>query len=195
MCPSCGSLERHRLLWLYLKERTGLLRDRLTVLHVAPEECLQRGLRKLRGLDYLSVDLSSSQAMERMDIAEIQKPSDSFDFILCNHVLEHVPDDRRALLELWRVLRPGGLAILQSPIDAARAVTLEDPHVTTAADRLRLYGQEDHVRIYGLDYRRRLEDAGFEVRQDSYVRELAPELVARYQLPHDEDIYLCRKPR
>jgi SAM-dependent methyltransferase len=192
-CPGCGSLERHRLLWLYLKEKTGLLRDRLTVLHVAPEQWLQRLLRRLPNLDYLSIDLSSTSAMERMDITEIQKPSASFDVILCNHVLEHVPDDRRAMRELLRVLRPGGSAILQSPIDRTRATTLEDSRVPEPAERLRLFGQEDHVRLYGRDYRARLEAAGFHVREENYAGHLSPDLVARYQLQRDEEIYYCTR--
>jgi SAM-dependent methyltransferase len=138
-CPGCDSRERQRLLYLYLHERTNLFKDRLRVLHVAPEDCLQPKLASSPNIDYISADLSSSTAMTRMDITDIQFPNGSFDVILCSHVLEHVGDDRRAMRELHRILRPGGWAILQVPVDSSQEHTFEDPRVTDPRERERLF--------------------------------------------------------
>ena len=193
-CPGCGSLERHRLLWLYLKERTGFFTRNLRVLDVAPMPVLQQRWRKLPNLDYLSVDIASPTAMVQMDITDMKFPEHQFDCILCYHVLEHIPDDRKAMQELFRVLKPGGWAILQSPIDSTRTTTLEDPSISTPEERERAFGQSDHVRVYGLDYKDRLGSAGFIVRVDSYVKQLPGVIVERYRLYGDEDIYFCVKP-
>jgi SAM-dependent methyltransferase len=142
-------------------------------------------------LDYLSADLEPRNAMIVMDITNIQYPNGTFDVILCSHVLEHVPDDRKALSELFRVLRPGGWAILQVPIVAA--ATFEDPSVTDPEEREKLFGQHDHVRNYGLDYRDRLADAGFSVTVDGFVRDLDEVETQRLGLMRHEDVYFCRK--
>ena len=126
-----------------------------------------------------------------MDISDIQYPDNTFDVVYCSHVLEHVPDDRRALREFWRVLKIGGWAILQVPITSD--VTFEDPTVTSPEERERLFGQHDHVRRYGPDYRNRLVDVGFSVTVDSFVRELDERTVSRYGLMRSEDVYFCRK--
>jgi SAM-dependent methyltransferase len=114
----------------------------------------------------------------------------AFDALLCHHVLEHVPDDRAAMRELRRVLRPGGWAILQSPIRSRLEATLEDPAVTDPRERERLFGQRDHLRQYGRDYADRLRAAGFEVRAERFFDELPPERRARHGLK-DETIWLC----
>jgi len=155
-CVNCGSLERHRVLWLWLRER---IPPKARVLHVAPEPGLSERLKAMP-IDYLSVDIDSPFAMKRCDITDIPEPDASFDVLICNHVLEHIPDDRRAMAELRRVLKPGGLAVLQHPIHD-RPDTLEDPSVVAPDDRLRVFGQEDHVRIYGWDMLDRLRSAGF----------------------------------
>ena len=110
-------------------------------------------------------------------------------------VLEHIVDDQKAMTELFRVLIPGGWAILQSPIDIERNETFEDPNVTMPQDRLRVFGQSDHVRVYGRDYKDRLEKAGFSVEVDGYVRSLGADVINKYNLDEDEDIYLCTKPK
>jgi SAM-dependent methyltransferase len=194
LCPRCGSLERHRLLWLFLTERTSLFRDRLRVLHVAPEQDLQRRLRSEPGLKYLSGDRDSALAMVRFDLERLPLRDGAVDVVICTHVLEHVDDARTALRELRRVLGRGGWALLQSPVDASRAQTLEDPSVTSPAERLRVFGQEDHVRVFGRDYAAWLRAAGFEVEVVPYGRESGPERAARHGLDPEEDVYLCRRP-
>jgi len=161
-CPRCGSLERHRLVWLYLISRTDLFDgEPKRMLHVAPEPCLEPRLKARLGDGYLTADLLDPRAMVRMDVTDIRFPGDHFDVIYCSHVLEHVPDDRCALGEFYRVLRKGGWAILLVPIGADR--TVEDPTIVTPAERRRVFGQEDHVRTYGPDYLDRLREAGFAV--------------------------------
>jgi len=191
-CPRCQSLERHRLIWLYLMRRTPLPGGRLKVLHFAPEPCIGDALRNLPDIDYTSADLYSPLAMVKMDITDIRYPDDTFDVILCNHVLEHIPDDRKAMAEMHRVLKPGGWAILQVPLNRAREATFEDPAVTTPAERERLFGQADHVRWYGRDYPERLRRAGFDVRIDAFAAGLDEAEVKRCRIVR-EDIYLCSK--
>lgn len=191
-CPSCSALERHRTLWLYLQERTNLFGDRLRILHVAPEEMLGKRLAALPNLEYLSADLTSPRAMEHFDLCEIPYPEGSFDVIVAVHVMEHIPDDRRALRELYRVLRSGGWAILDVPMEPGREVTLEDPSIHTPEQRLRYYGQKDHLRLYGSDYALRLEEAGFDVTVDDYASSLPSDVSERFRLEH-ASIHLCRK--
>jgi SAM-dependent methyltransferase len=192
-CPGCGALERHRLLWLYFNERTNLCSgQRLSVLHVAPEAIFQAAFRRMPNLHYVSADIESPLAEERIDIMDIPRPDETFDVILCNHVLEHVADDHRAMRELRRVLKTGGWAILQSPMESGLDTTFEDPTVTDPKERERLFGQHDHVRLYGRDYGKRLESAGFDVTIDRFCAELSPDLRRQHALL-DEDIYLCRK--
>lgn len=190
-CPRCGALERHRLLSIYLRERTALHRDPLRVLHLAPEPSLGRGLRALPNLRYTSADLESPAADERFDICRIPYPDDTFDVVLCSHVLEHVSDDRRAMGELHRILRPGGWGVIQVPIKGEW--TFEDSTVTSERDRHRVFGQRDHVRIYGRDYYDRLREAGFAVTLDRFAEELPSERVARHRLPVGEVICICTK--
>jgi ubiquinone/menaquinone biosynthesis C-methylase UbiE len=148
----------------------------------------------MTNLDYTSADLDSPLAMLKVDIMAIPFPDHSFDVVLCNHVLEHVPDDRKAIGELLRVLKPGGWAILQSPVNTTCEKTFEYAGAVTAEVRKTLSGASDHLRIYGLDYRERLESAGFQVKVDGYVRELSPEVVGMCALDREEDIYYCTKP-
>ncbi len=165
-CPFCGSLERHRLFWLYLFRKTEFKSSfsrgmPYRMLHVAPEKMLEQRFRKVFGKNYLTADLFSDNVDVKMDITNIQYPDASFDFIYCSHVLEHVPDDRKAMREFFRVLSSKGTAILLVPITSNH--TFEDPSITDPQERLRLFGQEDHVRCYGHDYLFRLIEAGFKV--------------------------------
>ena len=171
---------------------TNLFTDHLSVLHFAPEHILDRAFKSLGNLDYMTADLAPDRAMVEMDITNITYEDNSFDVILCSHVLEHVPDDKKAMSELFRVLRLGGWAILQVPV--LRKKTYEDPAIVTPEERERFFGQRDHVRIYGLDYRDRLESAGFNVKVDGYVRKFGSAKIRRYGLSKDDDIYFCTKP-
>lgn len=192
-CPTCGSVERHRLVWMFFKQRTNLFSDQLRMLHIAPEACFAQRLQQSENLDYLSADIESPRAMVRMDITSIDSPDDSFDVIYASHVLEHIEDDVRAMGELHRVLKPGGWAVLQVPIWGK--ATREDPTVTDPKDRERVFGQFDHVRMYGHDgeYERRLRSAGFVVSVERFVRSLTPLERRRNRLMESEDIYLCKK--
>ncbi|MFB2833641.1 methyltransferase domain-containing protein [Floridanema evergladense] len=193
ICPGCLSLERHRLLWLYLKNKTNLFNEKLTVLHVAPEYIFKIKLILLTNLNYLTADIVPGEAMVQMDITNIQYDDNYFDVILCNHVLEHIPNDDRAMKELHRVLKPNGWAILQVPLDPKLAKTIEGSPNLTLEEREKLFGHHDHVRQYGRDYRDKLEQAGFTVKVDNYPQELGIEAIKKFALIADEGIFLCQK--
>jgi len=160
-CPVCHCLDRHRLGWAFLCIRTDMFDAwPKSVLHVAPEPEFETRLRRVQTLDYLSADLERP-AMVAMDIRDIKYPENSFDVILCCHVLEHVPEDRKAMSELYRVLRPGGWLLVQVPQPPAISHTIEDASVTDPDERYRLFGWPTHVRIYGPDLKERLESVGF----------------------------------
>lgn len=160
-CPHCGSLERHRLLMLFLQKKTDLFARKPKMLHVAPELFFESIFMKRLGSNYLTADLFNPNAMVKMDICDIQYPDNSFDAIYCSHVLEHVPDDQQAMREFCRILKTNGWAILNVPI--TREKTFEDPSIVDPKERLKVFGQEDHVRCYGRDYFERLRDSGFDV--------------------------------
>lgn len=200
-CPRCGSLERHRVLWLYLERETDLFERRGALLHIAPEYSFLRRLSQTSGLRYVTGDFDSALASHELDLMDLPFEAESFDFLLCNHVLEHVEDDRRALAEIRRILKPGGWAILMCPVDHRRASTLEDPAVVTAEDRHRVFGQSDHVRLYGRDFPDRLAEAGFTVRADRYLDRFDERSIGRLGLRREQDdafgeeeIFLCVKP-
>lgn len=194
VCPTCGSQPRHRAFYLYLKERTNFYRDKLKVLHVAPFPMFRKQFSLLPNLDYISADLNDPSVDVKLDITNIPYPDNTFDVIICSHVLEHVTDDRAAMRELLRVLKHGGWSFLPVPIDIHRDQTFEDPNIVSPEDRLRYYWQEDHVRLYGLDYKNRLEEAGFIVQVNQYIQELSPEQIKKYGLHYKEDQYFGVKP-
>lgn len=194
-CPKCGSLERHRLLWLYLRDRTNFFTDHLKILDIAPLHYLQEKCKKLENLDYISADISSPIAMTKMDITDIHLPDNQFDCIICYHVLEHINDDKKAMRELFRIIKPGGWAILQVPIDPNLDKTFEDISIIQPDKRENIFGQKDHVRVYGRDYKNRLEEAGFVVKIDDYVHKLKDSKVREYALIANEEIYFCSKPK
>lgn len=190
-CPGCGSLERHRLLWVTLcalKEK-GWLRPGGRLLHVAPEPCLTEKLKT--EYDYLSVNLNGNKAMMAMDITAMTFADNTFDAVVCNHVLEHIPDDIRAIKELFRVLKPGGWASLLVPIKGD--ITQEDLSITDPKERLRLYGQEDHVRYYGRDFADRLQNAGFEVLLIPKSDLLDHSELERLSVDCENYVVLCKK--
>lgn len=197
LCPNCLSLERHRLLWLWLQRESDLFERRPRLLHVAPEVCLMRHLkRRYRGREdrYRTADLESPLADLHFDIQRIPLEDNSFDAVICNHLLEHVADDRQALRELRRILRPGGWGVLLCPIDYSRAETFEDDTITDPAERTRVFGQYDHRRIYGRDYAERLRSAGFEAEEIDYAARFTPEERRRYAFAADR-LYIVRKPQ
>jgi len=187
VCPYCQSMDRERLVYLFLQSN-NLVQKNMRVLHVAPEKNLQKLLLQ-KGVDYLAADLNSPMASIKMDIQQITFPAGHFDAIICNHVLEHVPDDGQAMRELYRVLKPGGWAVLQVPFSAVMQQTFEDPSVTTAAEREKVFGQSDHARIYGLDYPDRLRTAGFIVTAEKQD----PATAEKYALNPEEPVFFCRK--
>jgi SAM-dependent methyltransferase len=191
-CPRCGALERHRLLTLFLRSGAVTWRPNPRVLHIAPEASLKRALQRVSGIRYVPADLNPSHGV-RLDITALPFGSASLDALVCNHVLEHVPDDRQGMREFRRVLRRGGWAILQSPVDKDRADTFEDATVVDPADRERLFGQWDHVRVYGRDYADRLRGAGFDVRvvlPSDWMADMDAATIARLGL-RPAPIYLC----
>ncbi|MFH1564517.1 MAG: methyltransferase domain-containing protein [bacterium] len=194
-CPKCESLERHRLFWIYLRDKTDFFKGNLKVLDIAPVKFLQKKFKAITNLDYVSADISSPLAMLKIDITDIQLPDNQFDCIFCYHVLEHILDDQKAMRELFRVLKHGGWAILQSPIDNEREKSFENPNIVSPKERERVFGQSDHVRIYGKDYKDRLEKAGFAVKLDNYAMELGDDAIKKYGLMKDEIIYFCAKSK
>ena len=197
LCPNCLSLERHRLLWLWLQRESDLFELRPRLLHVAPEVCLMRDLRRTYAgggneADYVTADLESPLADLHFDIQQIPLEDESFDVVFCNHIMEHVEDDLRAMRELYRVLRRGGWGVILSPVELDRATTFEDDSITDEAERTRIFGQYDHRRVYGRDYADRLREAGFEVEDLDYAATLAPDERTRFALPSDH-LYIVRK--
>lgn len=193
MCPYCGSLERHRLLWLYLRQKTDFFQKKRIVLDIGPMEFFQKRCNRLSNLKYISVDIADPAVDIKLDVQHLPFTDNYFDAIICYHILEHVVDDCSALAELYRVLKPGGWAIIQSPVDNTRIKTFEDPSAVLNEERKRLFGQEDHLRIYGQDYAERLTRAGFSVRVDTFVRHMSGDVVGRFALQPDEDLYICYK--
>lgn len=185
LSPSTLSLERHRLLWLYLMNETNFFTSEKKVLHMAPEQCFLKRFKKLNH-DYTTADLYSPIADVKADITNLPFENDSFDIIFCNHVLEHIPNDTKAMQELYRVLKKGGMGIFQIPQDINRATTFEDDSITDPKERARIFGQYDHVRIYGRDYFDKLKSIGFKVKQVDYTKDISAELVDKYRLMKGE---------
>nr|WP_209309649.1 class I SAM-dependent methyltransferase [Tamlana crocina] len=188
LSPSTLSLERHRLLWLFLKDETRFFSDRLKVLHFAPEQCFLKRFRSLKNLDYTTTDLLSPIADVKADICNLPFDDNTFDVIFCNHVLEHIPDDTKAMQELYRVMKPGGWGIFQIPQDLTREDTFEDNSITDKKERAKIFGQYDHVRVYGRDYFEKLRNIGFKVEEVDYTSKLSTDLMERYCLAKGEII-------
>jgi hypothetical protein len=193
LCPKCLALERHRLLWLWLTRETDLLSSAPRFLHIAPEICLSRRFEKIfPAKNYVTADLESPLANVKMDVQKIPFSDGEFDVIFCNHVLEHVDNDRLAMCEMFRVMRPGGWGVMLSPVDETRDETFEDDTVTDPAERTKIFGQYDHKRIYGRDYADRLRETGWQVDEIDYFAALTPEERSRFGL-RSEILYVVRK--
>jgi SAM-dependent methyltransferase len=194
LCPHCMSLERHRLIWLYLQEKSDFFRQPLQILHIAPEACFIKRFEKTHGAGYITADIESPLAKVKMDVHEIPFGDNTFVVVLCNHVLEHVRDDVQAMREFHRVMKPGAFAILQVPFfPPLPDKTIEDPTITDPRERERLFGQDDHVRKYGKDYTARMERAGLQAVEDTFVDQLTPEQQHHFGLSRGEVIYKAVK--
>jgi SAM-dependent methyltransferase len=193
LSPSTLSLERHRLLWLYLQKETTFFEKELKVLHMAPEQCFLSIFKKMKNLDYTTADLYSPIVDVKADILDLPFEDKRFDFVFCNHVLEHIEDDAKAMSELFRVLKPGGIGIFQVPQDLSLEQTYENSSITSPEERAKHFGQYDHVRIYGKDYFDRLRKAGFKVNEIDYSAKLSPDLVEKYCLAKGEILPVCTK--
>lgn len=199
-CPVCGSTDRERLIYLYLLHKTDIFEKPKKVLHVAPEArvadiLVPDTLGEQAPADYLTADLCSNDVMVKMDITSIQFSDNSFDVIMCNHVLEHIIDDRKAMSELYRTLKGGGWAILQVPLSLSLEKTYEDSSITSTRGREEAFGQRDHVRVYAKDYKDRLEHAGFKVDVFKWVTESENfgGRKNRFGLNEEESLFLARK--
>ena len=185
LSPSTLSLERHRLLWLYLTNETNFFTSKKKVLHMAPEQCFLSRFKKLNH-EYITADIDSPIADVKADIVNLPFTDNSFDVVLCNHVLEHIQDDTKAMKELFRVMKKGGMGIFQVPQDLNRDVTFEDNSITDPKERAKIFGQYDHVRVYGRDYFDKLRSVGFKVEEVNYSQKISSELSSRYRLMEGE---------
>lgn len=186
LSPGTLSLERHRQMWLYLQTETDFFSKNYKVLHIAPEQDFLRRFKKMKNLNYTSADLFSPIVDVKADILDLPFEDESYDIVFCNHVLEHIQDDRKAMSELYRVMRKGGWGILQVPMKTSLQETYEDFSVTDPKERQRLFGQYDHVRWYGMDYFQRLESVGFEVEVNFYSRTFSEADRKKYGLMENE---------
>lgn len=193
LCPGTLSLERHRLLWLYLNNETNILKSNLKVLHVAPEQIFYKKFKKFNHWDYLTFDIDSPIADIKGDLKSMDFIDNSFDLVICNHVLEHIEDDVQALKEIYRVLKNSGIAILQVPINVNRKKTFEDSNITSQFDREKYFGQYDHVREYGIDFKDRVEEVGFEVDMINYTDNFDEEFIIKYGLLKNDLIPIAKK--
>lgn len=193
LSPSTLSLERHRLFWLYLKNETSFFTENHKVLHFAPEQAFYKRFRKMKNLEYITTDLNSPLADVKADICNLPFQDNEFDFIFCNHVLEHIPDDTKAMQELYRVLTPGGTGIFQIPQDLSRELTFEDNSIIDKKERTKIFGQYDHVRVYGRDYFDKLRSIGFNVSEENYTKTLSETQLDKYRLAKGEIIPVCKK--
>lgn len=199
LCPNCLSLERHRLLWLWLVRESDIGRGAMALpkmLHIAPEVALMRKFKKMYASTpdrYVTADLESPLADMHFDVQQIPLEAESFDAIICNHIMEHVEDDLKALRELYRIMRRGGWGVILSPVELEREKTFEDDTITDPAERTRIFGQYDHRRIYGRDYAARLREVGFEVYDIDYKNELSKAEQELYALPADHLYIVCKQ--
>lgn len=194
LCPHDLTLERHRLMWIYLKDHSDFFtKENLTVLHMAPEQCFHKLFKNQKNLDYLTADIVSPIADIHFDLHDIPLKDNRFEVIFCNHVMEHVDDPIRCMNELHRVMKPGGWGIMQVPQDWDRDKTYEDPSIVTPEDREKHYWQYDHLRLFGKDYPDYLRKAGFEVEEFDREKYIGKEKMKRYRLDENEVLYILRK--
>ena len=192
LCPGTFSLERHRLLWLYLKKETDFFNSNNKILHFAPEQCFHKFFKSFFK-NYTSIDLNSPIVDIKADICNLPFNDNIYDYILCNHVLEHIYDDEKAMKEIFRVLNKNGIAILQVPIDIKSNLTQEGRDIDDKEVRSKLFGQYDHLRMYGLDYFKKLKKVGFNVKNIDYLSKLSKDEVEKFSLTNAGTIPVCIK--
>lgn len=192
LCPGTFSLERHRLLWLYLKKETDFFNSNNKILHFAPEQCFHKFFKSFFK-NYTTTDLNSPIVDIKADICNLPFNDNSFDYILCNHVLEHIYDDEKAMKEIYRILNKNGIAILQVPIDINSNCTHEGRDINNKQDRNKLFGQYDHLRMYGLDYFKKLKNIGFKVKNENYLSNISQDEKDKYSLHNAGSIPVCIK--
>ena len=197
LSPSTLSLERHRLMWLFLKNETSFFTSskKIKTLHIAPEQCFLKIFKKQKNLDYVTSDLESPIADVKADICNLPFKDDSFDVVFCNHVLEHIPGDKKAMQELFRVLKKGGFGVFQIPQDMSRENTFEDASITDKEERTKIFGQYDHVRVYGRDYFNKLRSVGFKVDEVDYTQRITTKELERFCLMKNEILPVCYKEK
>lgn len=193
LSPGTLSLERHRQMWLYLKNETDFFTQNYKVLHIAPEQEFLRKFKKMKNLEYTSADLFSPIVDLKADILDLPFEDESFDVIFCNHVLEHIIDDKKAMSELYRVMKKGGWGILQVPMKNSLEKTYEDFTITDPKERQKHFGQYDHVRWYGMDYFERLKSVGFSVDINFYSQKFSEQEQKRFGLNVNEILPVVRK--
>ncbi len=195
LSPSTLSLERHRLMWLFLRDNTTFFTatKKLKVLHIAPEQCFLDIFRKQQNLNYITSDLQSPIADVKADICDLPFKENEFDIVFCNHVLEHISNDTKAIQELYRVLKPGGFGIFQIPQDLSKAITFEDNTITDRKECAKLFGQYDHVRVYGRDYFDKLRATGFKVDEVDYTKKITKDKQSRFCLMKGDILPICSK--
>ncbi len=201
VCPGCGSFERQRLIWLFFKNKTNIFKENLRILHFGPHYYIFKKLKKLSNLNYTSADLYSPFVDYKMDIRKIRFKENYFDVIICIHVFQFIQEDVKAMNELFRVLKPGGWAIIQTELDSKREKTFENPLITSPEQRKKFFGLESHIRIYGRDYKERLEKGGFKVEPNDYLKNFNESqkkimgINLFYNPLNDEQIYYCEKSK
>lgn len=192
ICPVCGSFERHRFFWLLLKKKTNLFDGHpKKMLHIAPEKALIDHFKQIVGIDYLSGDLLSPLAMVKLDLTQIDFPDNSFDVIFCSHVLEHIPNDSKAISELSRVLTPEGWMLLAVPIKEGLKKTEEDLNISDPKERLKRFGNIDHVRIYGEDFEDKMLQLGLYFNKYNPYDIISEKDFSRFGL-NNETVYICK---
>jgi SAM-dependent methyltransferase len=195
-CPKCESLERHRLLWMYFEKKTNLYKQPVKLLHVAPETIFYNHFRKQPNIDYYPADKYNHlypSGTKYIDLLDIDIPDETFDVVICNHVFQYIEEDRKAMKEVFRVLKKGGWAVMQVPINKQLVKTYEDPTITDPMDRLKAFGLKEHVRFYGPDYADRLEEVGFKVTVEDYTAEFSDEKNFKFGFWKGDSIYYCTK--
>lgn len=193
-CAYCGGSARHRNVYYYMRQLYGKdFINGTNVLHFAPEFGAKYFFEPIKQINYISADIKLIRAKHKIDITNIPYNNNHFDVVISIHVLEHIHDDLKAMRELYRVQKPGGISIHQVPVDKSRNDTLARNDINTNELRKKYYGHHDHKRLYGNDYPERLKKAGFNVSVINICDQLTEETIKYYGLNPEDPIYLCEK--